>query len=898
MLVDKQLPSLVGGVSQQPATVRLPSQAEEITNAWLSVSHGAQKRPAQVHIALLTEDQLDGAYVHTINRDINERYTVVFDGIVIRVFDMGGTERTVRLSETSTLATFFDGNGSDISNPETFFLKYPQDTTAGAFIAAKGSALVAGDCFRRTGADSIIFVSTLAIIDAALTGAGVAVAGADLTAFFAGAGAGIAIASPFKVTSSADTTDTAFATAKGSAPAANDMFLRSGAAAIVYLGTVAAIQANQADQHVIHTSAYAVTSTPREVISCVTVADYTFVLNRESIVRLMDADGEVGGSTDPQPTHQWTMVPIYPGEQSDEPTAVSLGGFIGQRARQNQYVGNPSGGTLTGTVQTFQDLPTGATDGQIYLVKGSADSGFANYYVRSAGSNVWNETVAPGLRNRIDADTMPHALVRSADGTFEFGPFSWADRKVGDETTNPNPSFVAREIRDIFWYKNRFGVAVDEGVVLTRVGDFGNFYRLTVVDVLADDRIDVQASETKVTKINYAVPFDSSIILFSDQTQLRLNHGSDGLTPSNCTLDVVTNFKMVPNVRPFGLGSDVYFAQDNGDHATIREYYVSSESAANDAANITGHVPRYIPSGINRIGGSDSHDFVMVLPGTSEEGSYNAANEIFIYQFHWISETEKAQSAWNRWVFSVDCGILSAEILDNTIYMIVVREGGTFLEAMELPTSASTSFAHLDRGLAAAFLGYDSGEDQTTWGLSAPVADGPDRDNFLLVNVTTGRLATDDPNDFVWIDDSTVGLEGSHAFHAVGGLLFDFRYEFSEQFARNQQDVPMLNGKMLLREWTVSFEDTATFQIDVRPYGVSTALERIVPAAKADGGDLTAGLEYFITNAPVFSDGQHSFGVYGESTEAIVAIVDRSPYSLTLTQAEYEGFYHKRSRTI
>jgi len=896
MLVDKQLPSLVGGVSQQPATVRLASQAEENTNAWLSVSYGAQKRPPAFHVAQLTTDQLDDAYLHTINRDVAERYTVIFDGTTIRVFDMTGDEKNVRASAAESLATFFASNGLNVSIGETFFVVDSQDTDDDALATAKGSAPVAGDAFKRTGAAAVVFVSSGASMTTALASVALVVSGADLTAFFAGAGAGVANPGLFKG-DGGDTVDTAFATAKGSAPAVNDIWKRTGAATIIFVGSTADLTAAQAAPLDLSSFAYVVTSNPRENIQCVTVADYTFVLNRGFIVRLMDTDGEVGGSTDPQPVHHWTMIPRYPGEQSDDTAPFSAGGFRGQRARQNQYSANPSGGTLQGTVQTFQDLPTGATSGDIYLIKGSADSAFANYYVRSAGDNVWNETVAPGLRNRIDATTMPHALVRKANGSFSFGPFSWADRKVGDETTNPNPTFVSREIRDLFWYKNRFGVAVDEGISLTRVGDFGNFYRLTVVDVLNDDRVDVQASETKVTKINFAVPFDGSIMLFSDQTQLRLSHGSDGLTPSNCTLDPVTNYKMIPNVRPFALGSDVYFAQDNGDFATIREYFVAPDSQVNDAANITGHVPRYVPSDINRITGSDSHDFLMVLPGSSGDGVFTASNEMFVYQFHWVSETEKAQSAWHKWTFSSESGILSAEVLDNQIIMIVVRDDGTYLDAVELPTAAATSSANLDRAAGASTLGYSVPLDRTTWSLVYPVT-GTDRDNFMLVRDTDGRMLTDDPADWIWVSDTVVGLAGSHVVNAISGLLYEWRYEFSEQFARNSQEVPMLNGTLLLREWTVSFVGTATFEIDVRPYGVATTTERVVPARIASGGNLTVGLSHFVTTAPVFSDGKHSFGVYGDSTDAIVALVDRSPYSLTFTQAEYEAFFHKRSRTI
>jgi len=97
-------------------------------------------------------------------------------------------------------------------------------------------------------------------------------------------------------------------------------------------------------------------------------------------------------------------------------------------------------------------------------------------------------------------------------------------RRVGDLTTNPNPSFVGRQIRDVFFYRNRLCLTVDENVTMSRVGDFGNFYRLTVTALLPDETIDIATSETQVTPLNFAVPMGGELMVFSDEVQFRINH--------------------------------------------------------------------------------------------------------------------------------------------------------------------------------------------------------------------------------------------------------------------------------------------------------------------------------------------------------------------------------------
>src|SRR3546814_14310347 len=91
----------------------------------------------------------------------------------------------------------------------------------------------------------------------------------------------------------------------------------------------------------------------------------------------------------------------------------------------------------------MEKLPEIATNGDMYKIVGSIESGFTSYYVRRNGP-VWDETVANGLRNKLDATTMPNCLVCEADGTFTFAPFSWAPRRVGDGNTNPVPTCTVR----------------------------------------------------------------------------------------------------------------------------------------------------------------------------------------------------------------------------------------------------------------------------------------------------------------------------------------------------------------------------------------------------------------------------------------------------------------------
>jgi hypothetical protein len=89
MLIVQKINNLLNGVSQRPATQRLPSQAEEQINGVSHLARGVMKRPPSRYIGTLTNTVTgwDNAFIHIINRDEDERYHVVIANGDIQVFD-------------------------------------------------------------------------------------------------------------------------------------------------------------------------------------------------------------------------------------------------------------------------------------------------------------------------------------------------------------------------------------------------------------------------------------------------------------------------------------------------------------------------------------------------------------------------------------------------------------------------------------------------------------------------------------------------------------------------------------------------------------------------------------------------------------------------------------------
>ena len=99
-LITTDIPNLIGGVSQQPDVMRLISQCEVQENAVGSVVEGLKKRPPTEHIKKVIPTVANDAFVHHVNRDVDEQYFLVIGGGgTVRAFDMAGNSKTVNADD-------------------------------------------------------------------------------------------------------------------------------------------------------------------------------------------------------------------------------------------------------------------------------------------------------------------------------------------------------------------------------------------------------------------------------------------------------------------------------------------------------------------------------------------------------------------------------------------------------------------------------------------------------------------------------------------------------------------------------------------------------------------------------------------------------------------------------
>lgn len=785
MLISSSIPNLINGISQQPATLRLASQAEEQVNFLSSVADGLTNRPPTRHVKKLDDAAWSDAFLHTINRDTSERYIVVIRNERVRVFEAEtGVERVVNAPGGWT---YLNGGGQQDYRAVTvadytFILNRKKEVTASSELspARPNKALVT---IRASN-----YGKTYEIyIDGVLRASHETPDGSDKDH-----------------TELIDTGHIAeqLLVALNASGLSGFIFSRSG------------------DNIVISRS------------------DDTLFS-----VRVEDGSG-------------------------------------GVNAKAIQY-----------SVQRFSDLPSKAPEGFSVEVAGDQSSSFDNYHVTYMlpeglpdGTGVWKETVKGGEEFKLSAGTMPHTLVREANGEFTFKVAEWDERKVGDLEKIPHPSFVGRTVSDVFFFQNRLGLVSDENVVLSQDGAFFDFYRATATTVLDTDPVDLAVTSNKVSLINHAVPFNRTLLLFSDQSQFILS-GGDIFSAQSASVSQATSFESYPGVRPVGVGQYVYFPVPRGSNAGIREYFVQEGGEQNDAHDITSHAPRYLPKEVSHMAASSSEDTLLVLSDTTP-------NTLWVYRF-FFNQEGKLQSAWSNWEFSPSDTLKSAEFIESSVYLVVTRADGTYLENISLESGrvddGSSFHFRMDRGVTS--VNIPSAFDGAETVFTLPYAS----DEALHVAVLGG--------DDVYPEGTAVPFSRPSATEVrlvgdwtdrrlIFGVKYKSTYVFSTFYLRSQEPGGGMSanaaGRVQLRYLAVDYADAGYFEMVSKPRGRNASRKifsgRILGVSGGSTGEFN------------LSTGRFRIPVMCRNMDAYLAIETDSFFPASFTAAEWEATYTNRAR--
>jgi hypothetical protein len=522
-----------------------------------------------------------------------------------------------------------------------------------------------------------------------------------------------------------------------------------------------------------------------------------------------------------------------------------------------------------GQVDDFKKLPTQANLGFKITVAGNNEKQQDDYHVQyqdiaGLGKGVWKECPKDLTNYKINASTMPHVLIKEPDGTFHFKESTWDNRLVGDEDTNPFPSFVGQTLNDLFFYRNRLGLLAGENVILSEVGSFWNFFHTTTLVLLDSSPIDIAVSTDKQNELQRAVPFNTALMLFSDSTQFTLEAGQI-LAHDTVSVEVATRFDSDLRCSPVGKATFVFFAFKRGEYGGIREYYVAEGEDVTNADNITSHVPEFIEGAIQAITVSSVEDMVVIRAD-------GKPNELYIYNYYWANK-EKKQAAWHKWDLGAE--VVSAEFVESELVLLVNRPTGTCVETINLSRDATSEVMDYGQGLL----------------LDRRVEVSDDTPEPILPFIEgESPLWYNQKGEYIGKGITTpIARPPGDTFYA--GIPYSFEYRFSEFLIRNEGRA-VTPTKLKLKSINVQYDNASSFDVVVEPVAGKNQLRPSYSRSFA----APIGSSNTILNQVIIDSGKFKVPVWGDAPSYRVTLKNESVYPSSFQTAEWTATYSKHSK--
>ena len=369
---------------------------------------------------------------------------------------------------------------------------------------------------------------------------------------------------------------------------------------------------------------------------------------------------------------------------------------------------------VAGKVNDVGDLPSQCKHGMVIeVVNSEADED--NHFVKFFGNNgrdgegTWEECAKPGRKIRLKRSTMPIALIRTADGNFRLTELDgsaytvttasgqvtanapqWDDALVGDDVTNPEPSFVGKEINKMLFFRNRFCMLSDENIVMSRPGDFTNFFNKSAIQFIASDPIDISASSGYPAILHDGIQTNTGLVLFSSNQQFMLTTDSDVFSPTTAKINALSTYNFNSATNPISLGTTIGFLDNAGKFSRFFEMAELQREGEPEIIEQSAVVSKLFEKDLQLISNSRENSVIF----------FSSENTPTMYGYRYFDNIrERKLASWFKW--QVTGNIKYHCMQDDSLYVVVENNNKFQLLKYAIKVDAATNLIagnriHLD----------------------------------------------------------------------------------------------------------------------------------------------------------------------------------------------------------
>ena len=582
-------------------------------------------------------------------------------------------------------------------------------------------------------------------------------------------------------------------------------------------------------------------------------------------------------------------VQLAPGSTPDNFSITAKGGISGDSIE-----------AFTDSVNNISDLPSQSIHNRRVIIQNTA-SNQDTYYVRFiaedgvSGDGYWEEFVKPNISIHLNPRTMPHELVNTGTNAFTFRPIeadsptslrsAWEQRLVGDEESNSLPSFVNNKINELFFYNNRLGFLSEDNVILSKAGEFFNFFFSSALTVAANDPIDLSCSALRPAVLNFVLPVPQGLVLFTDNQQFVLFSDTGVITPDTTAIKSISNYECDTLIDPVDVGTNIVFMSKTPGYSRTYALKTRGFDENPDVLDVGKVVSEYVPDTIDNLQASPQNSFVFM----------SSASDPFVYFYRTYGDAEQTYiQAWFRWKMA---GNVQYCIVDRDDFVAVTKQEGKYTivkanltQAPEdrILIAADGQVVHtcVDMYAHPATISYDSGTDVSTLTLPytditdrtpvALVGDGPIQESGYVLTTTRGA-------------GNTLEVAGEDLSSMTGqiyvGYLYDMEVELPRFYYRKDENSVDYTASLTVARVKVSVKQSSSIEFKLLTNG-RTDWRNIQSVQIAD--------QYLANNVPLQDLTVYTVPLHQRNDNFTLKLFSDSPFPLSITSMTWEGRYSPR----
>ena len=556
---------------------------------------------------------------------------------------------------------------------------------------------------------------------------------------------------------------------------------------------------------------------------------------------------------------------------------------------------------MQSSVNDVTRLPNQCKDGYIVKVSNSRMSEEDDYYVRFDGENdidgsgSWSECAKPGIPKTLT--NMPLVIQRTAlankgtsseIATFTIKQFTYADRLIGDERTNPLPTFVGKRINKVLFFRNRLVFLAGSNVVSARPGSIAepDFFAESALTVSASDPIDISSASTFPSELFDGIAINAGLVVFSTNQQFLLASDDTVLNPDTAKLRSISTFNYNKDIAPISLGTTISYVDNSGKFSRFNEMANISREGQPSVVEVSKIVPTLLPKNIDLLTNSRENSIILFAKSSSTDS--------LIYGYKYLNVGDKRQqAAWFKW--KLNRPILYHFIIDDEYYYL---DADYYLQKIRLvQTTEDPSIVqdnvdfllHVDNHTTVSGGSFNATTNTTTFSSVG-----------WLNTVTT-------PNhDLVVIDTNTNSTRvGRYGKPTVSGTSFTlpgnwsnatltigYIYPYEIQFPtfypmkmageKTESDV---NSSLVVHRIKLHFGKIGLYETTLKRVGKNDYTE-VYESTELD--------EYDASDAPYLEEFIKTVPIYEKNTNVDVILRSSHPAPATLHALSWEGDYSPR----